>query len=118
MGSIEKKQGEDGYLLMKGKMKMIISQSKDRHPFSPQHIKDALKVTFKKRPFPNRKYLLILMAMMVIQSAPFYGEHSIAFLFVRTKFDWDYKEYSKYSSIVSALSIAGSHSSILIINRK
>lgn len=81
-------------------------QAKDRHPFSLHHVKDALQVTFKKRPEPNRKYMFILMAMMIVQTAPFYGE-SIAYYFVRTQFEWDYKDFSQYSSIVSALGIAG-----------
>ena len=64
-------------------------------------------VTFKKRDGPNRKYLFLLIIMMVIQIIPFYGEFTIAFLYVRTRFGWEVDEYSQYSSIVSAIGIVG-----------
>jgi hypothetical protein len=67
-------------------------------------------VTFKKRPGPNRRYLFILMIMMVIQIIPFYGEATIAFLYVRTRFGWEVDEYSQYSSIVSSIGIVGEKS--------
>jgi hypothetical protein len=65
-------------------------------------------VTFKKRPGKNRRYLFILMAIMVLQIIPFYGEFTIAFLYVRKRFQWEVEEYSQYSSIVSAIGIVGS----------
>jgi len=88
------------------------SKSASRHAFSLYHVKDALVVTFKKRPKPNRKYLYLLMFMTINQSIPFYGEYNIAYLFVRTVFGWEVEEYSKYTSITSILHIASQ--SILI----
>jgi hypothetical protein len=64
-------------------------------------------VTFKKRPGPNRKYLFILMLIMILQIIPFFGEFTIAFLYVRTRFGWEVAEYSQYSSIVSSVGIVG-----------
>ena len=58
-------------------------------------------------PGRNRTYLFILMAMMVLQIVPFFGEFTIAFLYVRTRFKWEVDEYSRYSSIVSAIGIVG-----------
>ena len=84
-----------------------MQKSEIRHPFSLYHIKDALTVTFKKRPGPNRKYLFLMMLMMIIYIVPFYGEFTISFLFVRSVFKWDVKEYSQYSSIVSSVGIVG-----------
>jgi hypothetical protein len=72
-------------------------------------------VTFKKRPGPNRKYLFLLIIMMVIQIIPFYGEFTIAFLYVRTRFGWEVDEYSQYSSIVSAIGIAGEKRLLILI---
>ena len=86
---------------------LFFKKSEIRHPFSLYHIKDALTVTFKKRPGPNRKYLFLMMLMMIIYIVPFYGEFTISFLFVRSVFKWDVKEYSQYSSIVSSVSIVG-----------
>jgi hypothetical protein len=64
-------------------------------------------VTIKKRPGPNRKYLFLMMLMMIIYIVPFYGEFTISFLYVRSVFKWEVKEYSQYSSIVSSVGIAG-----------
>jgi hypothetical protein len=43
---------------------------------------------------------------------PFYGEYSVAYNYVRTRYEWGVDEYSTYGSIVSASSLVGK----LIIN--
>ena len=52
-------------------------------------------------------YLYLLMTMMILQIVPFFGEFTIAFLYVRKRFGWEVDEYSQYSSIVSAIGIVG-----------
>jgi hypothetical protein len=58
---------------------------------------------------PNRKYLLVLMTAMVFIIVPFFGEGNISYLYVRTRYDWNVKEYSEYNSIVSAAGIVGKY---------
>ena len=48
-----------------------------------------------------------MMLMMTITIVPYIGEVTISFLFVRSVFQWDVKEYSQYSSIVSSVALAG-----------
>ena len=71
------------------------------------HISDSFVATFKKRDGPNRKYLLILMLTFLFVIIPFSGEHTIAFSYVRVRYDWSVDEYSTYSSIVTASGIVG-----------
>jgi len=47
------------------------------------------------------------MTMMILKIVPFFGEFTIAFLYVRKRFGWEVDEYSQYSSIVSAIGIVG-----------
>jgi hypothetical protein len=68
--------------------------------------------TFKKRDGPNRKYIFIFMIMTIFTFMPFYGEYSVAYNYVRTRYEWGVDEYSTYGSIVSASSLVGK----LIIN--
>jgi hypothetical protein len=47
------------------------------------------------------------MTMMILQIVPFFGEFTIAYIYVRKRFGWEVDEYSQYSSIVSAIGIVG-----------
>ena len=79
----------------------------DRSAFSLQHPIDCFRTTFKKREGPNRKYILMFIAIISLTVMPFAGEGSVAYNYVRTRYEWGYQEYSEYSSIVSACSIIG-----------
>jgi len=83
------------------------TDKKKRNNFSLFHITDAFKATFKKRAGPNRKYILIMMAIHICTLMPFFGEFTVAFSYVRIRYSWGVDEYSTYSSIVSSASIVG-----------
>ncbi len=89
------------------KWKPLENRIKKRNAFSPLHIRDCFTATFRKRQGPNRKYLLILFAIMLVNFAPFYGEIGINYNYVRTRFGWEVDEYSTYNSIVDATSLLG-----------
>ena len=78
-----------------------------RSAFSPLLIKDTLKATFKKRKGPNRKYLLVLIAVTVFHYVPFYGEWVNYYNYVRTRYGWEVDEYSIYKTVDSLTSLAG-----------
>ena len=78
-----------------------------RSAFSIQHPIDCIRTTFKKREGPNRKYILIFFAIMALTVASFVGEGSVSYNYVRTRYEWDYEEYSQYKSIISACMISG-----------
>ena len=69
--------------------------------------------TFRKRPGPNRKYLLILITMMIFIVVPFFGEMNISYLYVRTRYGWEVEEYSQFYSIVSTAGIIGTRANFL-----
>ncbi len=83
------------------------TSTKKRSAFSPLLILDSFKATFKKRPGPNRKYVLILGAITIFTIMPFFGEMTVAYSYVRIRYNWDVKEYSTYSSIVSSVGLVG-----------
>ena len=45
--------------------------------------------------------------MLAFTIMPFIGEGTVAYNYVRTRYEWDYEEYSEYSSITNTISIAG-----------
>ena len=49
---------------------------------------------------------------------PFIGEGTVAYNYVRTRFEWEYEEYSEYSSITNAISIVGQAVLIPLIGKK
>jgi hypothetical protein len=47
------------------------------------------------------------MSVMVFQNIPFFGEGSIAYLYVRTRYGWEVEEFSQYSSTISTARLVG-----------
>ncbi len=78
-----------------------------RKAMSLLHIKDCFRALFKKREGPNRKYIFVFFLITIFTIMPFFGEFSIAYNYVRTRYQWEVDEYSTYSSITSASSIVG-----------
>lgn len=75
------------------------SHNQKRVMFSPFIIWDSFRVVFKKRAGPNRKFILILMAITVFTIMPFFGEFTVSFAYVRIRYNWGVDELSTYSSI-------------------
>ena len=90
-------------------------KEKGKSAFSLSHISDCVNTTFKKREGPNRKYIMVMILIAMFTILPFSAERSIAFNYVRTRYEWELDEYSQYSSIVSATSIAGKLHHMLVL---
>ena len=75
--------------------------------FSIQHPIECITTTFKKREGPNRKYILILMLMTVLTLTPAIGEAVVTYPYVRTRYQWEYEEWSYYGSVTSTSRIIG-----------
>ena len=56
--------------------------------------------------------------MLAFTIMPFIGEGTVAYNYVRTRFEWEYEEYSEYSSITNAISIVGQAVLIPLIGKK
>jgi len=81
--------------------------TKKRNALSPSHIKDSLMTCFKKRDNGKRFYLLCYTAVMLTIVLPFFGEFTISYNYVRTRYDWDVVAYSNYRSICSVIDLVG-----------
>ena len=80
---------------------------KRRSLFSPLVAWDSIKTVFKKRPGKLRLYILVLLTSLVLLLSPFIGEHTISFIYVRTRYHWDYVDYSDYRMINEIVSLVG-----------
>ena len=89
---------------------------KGKSAFSLSHISDCVKTTFKKREGPNRKYILICMAMILMNVFVYIGEMVMDYNVVRTRYGWQVAEYSVYSSVISGASLLGMYSLAYIIS--
>ena len=56
--------------------------------------------------------------MLAMTMMPFIGEGTVAYNYVRTRFEWEYEEYSEYSSITNAIAIVGQAILIPLIGKK
>ena len=53
--------------------------------------------------------MLILVLLSVFHVVPFFGEGTISYLYVRTRFGWEVDEYSNYRVADSVTSIVGKY---------
>ena len=79
----------------------------NRNTFSPMHVWDCLRTTFKPRAGPNRKYILLFMMTILFTIVPYVGEYLVDYFYVRQKFQWEVTEYSTYTAVVSSAGIIG-----------
>ena len=79
----------------------------NRTTFSPMHVWDCLRTTFKPRAGPNRKYILLFMMTILFTIVPYVGEYLVDYFYVRQKFQWEVTEYSTYTAVVSSAGIVG-----------
>ena len=78
-----------------------------RSAFSPQHPLECLKTVFKKRNGPNRKYILIFLAISTLWVICFVGTKDLNIPYVRTKFEWYHPQITKFMSISAIISFVG-----------
>ena len=57
---------------------------------------------FRKRDNSKRFYLLTYMATMLMFYLPFFGEGSVGYNYVRTRYHWGPVEYSDYRCVQAA----------------
>ena len=81
--------------------------------FSWRHVRDAIHVTFRKRNGPNRKFVLLVISIFLFQVIPFFGEGSLSYLYVQTRYKWGVAEYSTYSTVTSIANLTGKLINIL-----
>jgi MFS family permease len=82
-------------------------QKKKHSALSPVHIKDSLMTVAKRRPDRKRTLLWIYLIVILADNLPFFGESTIGFNYVRTRFGWDMVEYSEFRTITEVVDLVG-----------
>ena len=90
-----------------GRIEDTEERPKRRNALSLSHIKDSFETCFKKRENGKRFYLLIYTCVMLTIVLPFFGEMTIGYNYVRTRYDWSMVEFSNYRSICSVIDLIG-----------
>lgn len=90
-----------------GKVEESDRPTKKRNAFSPSHIKDSFMTCFKKRENGKRFFLITYTLVMLTIFLPFFGEFTISYNYVRTRYSWGIVEYSHYRSICSIIDLVG-----------
>ena len=93
-------------LILKNNPNTFLLQN-EKGAFSPSLVKDAFMTAFKKRPGPTRKFILLLVAMILLDRIVDVGVDANEYNYTRTKFEWEMNEYSRYTSIVISAVIIG-----------
>jgi hypothetical protein len=83
------------------------SSATKRSAFSPSHIMDSIRTVAKQRPDRKRTFLWIYLITMLVVVLPFFGEGTIGYNYVRTRYDWGVGNYSTYRTITEVVDIAG-----------
>ena len=78
-----------------------------RHLLSPSHVMDSFRTAFKPRSNGKRMYLWMYLIVTVATCLPNFGENTIGFNYVRTRYSWGVQEYSNYKTITEVLNIVG-----------
>ena len=73
----------------------------------PRHITESIKTAFKPRDNHKRYYLWMYISIMLIVCLPLFGENSIGYNYVRTRYKWGVEEYSNYRTIAEVIDITG-----------
>ena len=93
-------------LILNNNTNTFLLQNK-KGAFSPSLVKDSFMTAFKKRPGPTRKFILLLIAMILLDRIVDVGVDANEYNYTRTKFEWEMNEYSQYTSIVISAVIIG-----------
>ncbi|KAE9541328.1 hypothetical protein AGLY_004573 [Aphis glycines] len=87
--------------------------------FDLNHVKEAIRVTFKRRNDDNRRNdIILLFIIMVIILGPLSGEQTLMYLLVRVKFGWNEVDFSVFSTYYFICNLAGIGFSLwILVNR-
>jgi MFS family permease len=83
------------------------AQAKKHSALSLVHIKDSLMTVARRRPDGKRSLLWIYLTIMLVVVLPSFGESTIGYNYVRTRFGWDMVQYSEYRTITEMIDLAG-----------
>ncbi|KAF6212643.1 hypothetical protein GE061_013169 [Apolygus lucorum] len=74
--------------------------------FDVQHIKETVKIAFKKGAHNRRTRVMLLMIVVMVVMGPLHGEMTVMYLFTRYRFNWnevDFSIFTTYSMITNLI---------------
>ncbi|CAF4755551.1 unnamed protein product [Pieris macdunnoughi] len=86
--------------------------------FDLNHVKDTLKVVFKKGTNRRRTKSILILASIAFVYGPQYGEFTVKYLFTRYRFNWDAIKYSFYNTFYICLHTFGAFVSVSLFSRR
>ncbi|CAG5058554.1 unnamed protein product [Parnassius apollo] len=86
--------------------------------FNISHVVDTLSVAIRRRPSNRRVKVILTLFSVFILFGPSVSEHSIFYLFVRNRLNWDMVKYSLFTSYSIVLHSCGAVFSIGILSKR
>lgn len=71
------------------------------------HIKNMLRVCFKKRENHGRAKLLLTIAATTLSTFTLYGASGLIYLYTRNKLQWTMKDFTTFSSVSTVYVLGG-----------
>merc|ERR1712051_545770 len=75
--------------------------------FSPKHVIDIFKASFRSRPGRKQVYILMMMLVMMAFMMPEDAESMVQFMYTKRMFQWEYDTFSYYNTIQNIMSMVG-----------
>lgn len=86
--------------------------------FNVSHIADTVSVAFHKRPGNKRAKVLLTLFIVFILFGPTSSEHTVFYLFVRNRLNWDMVKFGVFVSYSIILHSFGAMFSITILSKR
>ncbi|CAH2107668.1 unnamed protein product [Euphydryas editha] len=108
----------DDWLRERGRSPIERSDNKGVSFFDVSHVLDTVSIAFRERPSNRRSKVILTLLAVFILYGPSMSEHSIFYLFVRNRLNWNMVKYGIFTSYSIILHSFGSMFSITILSRK
>ncbi|XP_049865719.1 proton-coupled folate transporter-like [Pectinophora gossypiella] len=86
--------------------------------FNISHVVETVSVAFRKRANKRRVKVLLTLFTVFILYGPTMSEHSIIYLFVRARLNWDMVKYGLFTSYSIILHSCGAMFSITVLSKR
>ncbi|XP_028169291.1 proton-coupled folate transporter-like [Ostrinia furnacalis] len=92
--------------------------SSDVSFFDTTHVLETIGVAYRRRPSNRRIRLILTLLTVFILYGPAMSEHTVFYLFVRNRLNWDMVKYGLFASYSIVLHSFGAMFSITVLSRR
>ncbi|XP_047020202.1 proton-coupled folate transporter-like [Helicoverpa zea] len=86
--------------------------------FDLSHVVETVSVAFRPRPFDRKVKVILTLLMVFLLFGPTSSEHTVFYLFVRNRLNWDMVKFSVYLSYSIVLHSFGAMFSITVLSKR